>query len=329
MKRLVAVEITDDYIRGAEIEDPLTTKPKLVGFGELALPRGVANETEIYDVDSVSEAFKELWKQEKFKTKSVALGLGGRKILVRDYETPLNDLATIRKNLSFDAANLLPAQMGAATLDFYPTEIFKSQETEMDMVKGLIVASPTETAEKIIAALTSADLYVEYVDYLPFAEARCARKAYGTDGDYLLVNIKNYSSDIIAIRNGTPQMVRVVPYGIIARKDVGGKHRGAVDSAASFNGGDTPVDPLEALVKGIHNTDNYYVNKGGQPSALLLMGEASLLPEVQERLPQILQMGAGVLTLDRVTTIPRSKESDPLQEASILGLVGVGMRGLK
>lgn len=328
MKRLVAVEVTDDYVRGVEIEAPLTNKPKLTKFGEVELPRGVANESEIFDVDAVSDALKDLWKQEKFGTKTVALGLGGRKILVRDHDAALNDLATIKKNLSFDAANILPQAMGNAILDFYPTGITKS-DTDMDMVNGLLVATPLESAEKIVAALTGADLDVQFVDYLPFALARSARKAFGGKDEYMLVNVKSYSTDIIALKQGVPQMVRVIPNGLIVRDNKGGKHRGVADSSASFSGEvAVQTDPIDSLIKGIGNTISLYTNKGGAPRAVLLTGEGSVSEELKERLPQGLQMGLGVLNLENVVQLPKNPKT-AIERAAALGLIGIAMRGLK
>lgn len=330
MKKVVAVEVTSEHVRGVEIENPLTSKPKLVRYGEIELPQGVAGESEIFDIDSVTQAFKELWKQEKFSTKSVVLGLGGRKILVRDYETPVAEIEKIRATLKFEAANLLPAQMGDATLDFYPAS-FKTADTGAEVIQGLLVASPSEPAERIIAAIQSAGLEVEAVDYIPFAIARVARKAFGTDGDYLLVNVRSYSTDIVAMNQGAVQMIRVIPNGLIVRERVGGKHRGVADAAASFAGGDSPTaDPIDSLVSGLRNTINFYQNKGGKPKAILLAGEGSTSVDLQTRIPEALQLSTGVLKMENAIELPgRRGDADPIVQSAALGALGVGMRGLK
>lgn len=329
MKRIVAVEVTFDFVRGIEIENPFTTKPKLVKYGEIALPQGAAGESEVFEIDIVKEAFEELWKVNKFSTKEVALGIGGRKTIVREYETPLAEIEKIRSNLKFEAANLLPAQMGNAMLDFYPTEL-KNSDTGIEVVQGLFVASPAEPAEKLIASLTSAGLDVQIVDYLPFGIARVARKAFGKEGEYLLVNIKSYSTDIVALRNGSPQMVRVIPNGLIVREHKAGKHRGSADSAASFSGTETsPNDPVESVIAGIRNTLNFYENKGGKPAAILLTGEGSLSAELQARLPQVLQMQMGMLSMKDAIEIPKKDEQDPIIQAAALSILGIAMRGLK
>lgn len=330
MKKVVALEISSDFVRGVEIDNPLTPKPKLVKFGEMALPQGIAGESEVFDIDAVAAALKELWKAQKFSTKQVALGVGGRKILVRDYETPIGEIEKIRSKLKFEAANLLPAQMNNAVLDFYPTAL-KTSETGLELVQGLLVAAPVEPIEKIIAAIQTAGLDVQFVDYLPFGIARAARKAFKAKDEYLLVNIKSYSTDIVALKHGIPQMIRVIPNGLIVRETAGGKHRGVADAAASFAGGETaPADPIESIITGLRNTLNFYTNKGGSPNAVLLAGEGSLSPELRERLPQALEMRMGELKLENVFEHSQKKGSaDPIVRAASLGVMGIGMRGLK
>lgn len=328
MKKIVAIEVTSDYVRAVELENPLTNKPKMIKFGEIALPQGAAGESEIFETDVVKDAIQELWKIQKFSTKQVALGLGGRKILVRDYETPVAEIGKIRANLKFEAANLLPPQMGNAVLDFYPAGL-KISETKLELVHGLLIAAPSEPAEKIIAVLKSAGLDVQIVDFLPFGIARVARKAFGTDGEYLLVNVKSYSTDIIGMKNGIPQMIRMIPNGLIVRADQGGKHRGVADAAASFAGGESaPADPIDSIISGLRNTVSYYGNKGGNPGAILLAGEGSLSKELQERLPQALKLRTGLLNLENAIEVPKKSNDDPIAKAALLSILGVGMRGL-
>lgn len=330
MKKIVAVEITSDYVRGVELENPFTSKPKLVAFGEVSLAQGAAGESEIFDIEVVKDALLELWKTCKFSTKQVALGLGGRKILIRDYETPVAELTKIRANLKFEAANLLPAQIGNAVLDFYPTGL-KLSDTGLELVQGLLIAAPSEPTEKIIAVLQSAGLDVQIVDFLPFGIARVARKAFGADGDYLLVNVKGYSTDIIAMKQGIPQMIRMIPNGILVRDNIAGKHRGVADAAASFAGGEvTPTDPVDSIISGLRNTISFYGNKGGKPTAILLAGEGSLSLELQEKLPQALQLRTGLLDMASAIELPKkSTVDDAIMKAAALSVLGVGMRGLR
>jgi type IV pilus assembly protein PilM len=331
MKRVVALEVSSDFIRAVELENPLTAKPKLIRYGEMELPEGAAGESEVFDIELVQDAIQEFWKAQKFSTKDVILGVGSRKILIRDYETQVADLPKIRTKLKFEAANLLPAQMGNAVLDFYPTQL-NDAVSGLQMVQGLLIAAPVEPIEKIIAVAQGAGLEVQGVDYLQFGIARVARKAFGAKGEYLLVNVKSNSTDIIAMKFGIPQMVRIIPNGLTTRPEkAAGRHAGD-DSSASF---DTALpaqtsDPVELIIGGLRNTLNFYANKGGNPTALLLAGEGALSTELQERLPQALQIRTALLDMSNAIEVDTKKSADdPVLRAAALSVLGVGMRGLK
>lgn len=328
MKRLVAVEVTAEHIYAVEIEAPLTNKPKLVKHGEIALEQGIAGESEVFELEALTDAFKELWKIHKFTAKHVALGISGRRTIVRDFETQEDTFENIKSRLPFEAANMIPQQMGNPIIDFYPAALIEKESG--NMVEGSIIATPSEPIEKLVGVIQAAGLEVMYVDFIPFAVARAARKAYEAKGEYLIVNIRSFSSDIIALKNGVPEMVRVIPNGLTVREQSGGKHRGVADAAASFAGGQNPSNPVDALVAGVRSTMNFYINRGGQPAAVLLTGEGSLSPELQEKLPEGLQLRTGLLSMENVTKISRKDDGyGDIERAGAISALGVGMRGLK
>lgn len=329
MKRLVAVEVTAEFIRAVELDAPLSANPKLVKFGEYPLEQGVAGESEVFEMEELTNAFKAFWSIEKFGTKNVALGISGRRTIVRDFETQEDTLENIRGRLGFEAANMIPSQMGNPILDYYPTNLVDDPAAGRKL-EGLVIATPSEPIEKLVGVIQAAGMEVMVVDFIPFAVARVARKAFGAEGEYLIVNIREFSSDIIALKNGVPEMVRVIPNGLGVRSNRGGKHRGVADAAASFQPTQTTIDPVDALVAGVRSTMNFYINRGGAPAAVLLAGEGSLSQELQEKLPEGLQLRAGLLSLENVIKVSRKDDghSEP-QRAGIVSALGIAMRGLK
>lgn len=320
MKRTVAIEVTPSFVRGVEIDNPLTANPSVVASGTVALPPGAATESEIFDQPAVVDAFAELWREFRFSTRSVTVGVGGRKILIRNFETPTADIDKIRAKLRFEASNLLPSQMSDAILDFYPVELSQA-ESGLEIVKGLLIAASKEPVEQLVSTAQQAGLSVMAVDYLPFGLARAARKAFGVSGEYILVNIKPWSTDIVALKNGVPQMVRMIPNGL--------KKTGKTEDQ-SLSGENSEIDPIDSIVAGIRNTINYYNSNGGNTGALLIAGEGSLNAELQERLPQELQLRAGLLSLEDVISIDhRTAQLEGADKAGFISAVGVGMRGLK
>jgi len=328
VKRLVAVEITPEFVRGVEVEGPLTSNPKPVAFGEVPLAAGVAGDSEVFDKSLLKAAISELWREAKFSTRKTVLGVGGRKILNRDFDTPMADLEKIRSKLKFETANILPPQMTEALLDFYPTEIKKSN-AGIDTAHGLLIAAPQQMVELLVETAQSAGLSVIAVDYLPFGLARAARKAFGTTGEYLLVNVRPGATDILALKYGVPQLVRVIPNGLTMRPQQKGRHVDEEDNTSFDSDVKSKVAPLDSLISGVRNTISFYTNKGGAPTALLLSGEGALSPELQERLPQEIQLGAGLLSMSDLFPGAVNVPEDPNQLAAAIGVLGLGLRGLK
>ena len=76
--RFVGLDIGTHAVRAAEVRIGRDGVPTLVRFGQVALPPGVVEAGEVADPGIVGDAIKRLWKQAKFSTKKVALGVANQ-----------------------------------------------------------------------------------------------------------------------------------------------------------------------------------------------------------------------------------------------------------
>lgn len=332
MKSIVSLEISTDRIRAAEIAKPHSSKPVLIKYHEIRVSPGVVGDSEVFDAEVAADALKKLWAEAEFSTKVVNLGVSSRRIMVRDYEAPYIDLAKIKETLTFEAADLLPSQMENSVLDFYPIE--KVERNGKSMVAGLLVATAAEPLEDIMRTLTMANLTIEYVDLTPFGLARVARSLLPMNEEYFIVNINAFSSEVVAVRNGSPHMVRVVPNGIPFRSSDSGKHVGVADSNQSMNLG-SPANSsgatnVDSFIGALRATLNHYEGKGGNVQKLYFSGEGSLSEELQEKIPVTLGLPARTLDLESVIGPPTKQEfRDKVTEAALVSTVAVALRGMK
>lgn len=330
MKKIVSIEITSEYIRGVEVSKPFDKGAKVIHVAEYELPQGVAADSEIIDHEEMVEAFKKFWKEERFGTKDVILALGGRKIFVRNYETPIADMKKIQARLKYEASALLPSNAGDdAIVDFYPSGIEELESGEVN-IQGLLVASSVSPVENILSVMKEAGLHVVTVDFAPFGVARAARKAYGTQGDYLIVHIRAYTTEIIALKSGTPQLVRTLPNGIAVREKKEGRHRDTGSPDVSFAGdAESTSDPIDVIIGGIKNTLTFYEGKGGLPIAILLAGEGSTSVNATQRLAEDLPVPVGLFEIEKLVDLPRKFGSaSPIEKAASLSTISAGLRGL-
>lgn len=213
MKTIVALEVTADAIHVAEIAAPMSKRPRLLNVATIPLEEDIAGESILYAGKQFSEILKKAWKKHKFRSKSVALVVGGRFFVVRAHDTQQPTMKDLMKVIEYEAAQAVPENMSNPILTFYPT--IKSEKNPL-ITKGLVVAAASEGIEKIAEALADADLKIEYVDYAPMAIARFMRRDVQDKGSYVVVNVRKETTDVIFGRDGVPLFVRTINRGLPA-----------------------------------------------------------------------------------------------------------------
>lgn len=334
MSSLVALEVSADTIRAAEIASPFSKEPKLIKVGELALPENTAGESIVRAQRKFSSLLKELWGKEEFKTKNVALVVGGREFLVRRHVTKYDSLKGLKPMLQYDAASVLQENMQDPVLDFFPTNVMSDPDSEVQETGGLVIAAQSSPIEVIVNAISDAGLFIEYVDYAPLAIARFIRNHVNPTGDYILANVREETTDILITKDGIPANVRVVAKGLEPNRQMATAEdeEDTVDEhdlssfSAAFKVEDE--DPMESLSKDIQQTaENVSIS---EPSILYLTGNRSLGSELARTLEEILSIEVEAIfpkAIDLAKDQNKKQDIDHEVLASSFVAVCAGMRG--
>lgn len=206
---IVGLEITEEGVRAAEVSTGRT--PTLIASGSVPLPPGAAKDSEIFDADAVALALRQLWSRAGIRGRRVVLGLGSRRILVREHTAPAMRPDLLRQALPYQVQDLLPVPLEQAVLDFYPA----SQEG--DQVAGLLVAAVAETVEQLIAAVAKAKLTVDVVDLAPFGLARAIARVSAPSESLAAFHLGDHTSYVVVVEGGIPRFVRIIPVDIVTR----------------------------------------------------------------------------------------------------------------
>ena len=204
---IVGLEITEEGVRAAEVSTGRT--PVLIASGSVPLPPGAAKDSEIFDADAVALAVRQLWSRAGIRGRRVVLGLGSRRILVREHTAPAMRPELLRQALPYQVQDLLPVPLEQAVLDFYPV----SQEG--DQLTGLLVAAVAETVEQLIAAVAKAKLTVDVVDLAPFGLARAVSRASSPQEAVAAFHLGDHTSYVVVLEGGVPRFVRIIPVDIV------------------------------------------------------------------------------------------------------------------
>ncbi|HWI32483.1 MAG TPA: pilus assembly protein PilM [Microbacterium sp.] len=205
-RTVVGLEITEESVRAAEVT--IGRAPALVAYGEVPLPPGAAKDSEVLDADAVALALRQLWSRTGIKGKRVVLGLGNRRILVREYTTRALKPEQLRQALPFQVQDILPVPVDQAVLDFYEIDRGPLE------VSGLLVAAVSETVEQLIATLSKAKIVADTVDLVPFGLARAVRALASPGETVAMVSIGDHTSYVVVTVDGAPRFVRIIPIDV-------------------------------------------------------------------------------------------------------------------
>lgn len=207
-KTRVALEIGEESVRAVETTDG--RHPVLLAAGEVMLPAGAARDSEVLDSDLVVGALRRLWAESGIKGRNVVLGVGGRRILVREHSSPLREPVLVRQALPFDVQDRLPVPVDQAILDFIPTHL---DETGMH---GLMVAAVSEQMEDLVSTLAEAGLTADSIDLLAFGACRALASLAPKGATGLFIGIGEHTTQVVIATDGVPQFARAIPIDVPA-----------------------------------------------------------------------------------------------------------------
>ncbi len=279
---------------------------RLDRFGQMPLPLGAVQEGEVMDPQAVGTAIRHLWKQSKFRSKKVSIGIASQRVVVRLIEIPYVEPDERRKSLPLMVGDQIPMDLSETVLDFVPLEQGINAEGNAT-TKGLLVGAAEGVVMKSIEAAEAGGLTVTDVDLTPFALVRALVRA-----DHLgmrqeaeaVVDIGAATTSMVIHVNGVPQFVRILMMGgqdvterLITDLGVNLPTAESIKRETVLDGGDTMVatidspvmiisDVVQQLVDEIRGSLDYYLATGpiDHIDSIVLTGGGSLVPGLQERL---------------------------------------------
>ncbi|KZE90644.1 type IV pilus biogenesis protein PilM [Microbacterium sp. TNHR37B] len=352
-KTIVGLEITEESVRAVEMSTGRS--PRVVAFGAVPLPEGAAKDSEVFDTDAVVLALRQLWSRAKITGRRVVLGIGSRRILVRDYTTQAMRPDLLAQALPFQVQDLLPVPADQAVLDFYPVSQVE------DQVSGLLVAAVAETVDELVTAVSRAKLTVESVDLAPFALTRAVSGLAAPGETIAALHLGDHTSYVVVMRDGVPRFVRIIPMEI-ATAAVRARSARAESSAeadaeaeaprfeearepvavgaplvrrrADLRGAVRPVSMTEAeigvAVSRLGSTLRFYADRSAEApvTRVLVSGAGAVVPGIGDALAASLPVPVELVGLSTVTSSTLAIPAGDLDVDLLTtgGLAGAGVR---
>lgn len=303
-KSIVGVDIGTDSVRAVEVMNARSAKPIVVRYHELPLPEGAVKNGEVIEANTVAAVLKQLWSTAGFKSRDVVLGVGNSKVLVRDLTVPRLSRKDIRAALPFQVQDILPVPVADAILDFYP--IAESVTDQGPVVSGLLVAAVKDSIAANVSAVQLAGLTPIGMDIIPFALNRVLARGAHLAGTSALVDVGATTTNVIIIRDGVPQFVRIIPAGgvdvtmalsgrlgiTVEQAELGKRQLGfaPIDVAPEHTEAAAIVREVTGdLLNSLRNTLGFYVNSrpGQRIDRVLLSGGGSQMARFGDALGEL------------------------------------------
>lgn len=178
------------------------------GFGSVALPEGAVANGAVIEPAIVTTALRNMWREHKFDSRNVILGITHPQITVREVTMPDLPPAQLRAALPFQAKDIVALPLDQAVLDFTP---LGRTGPDDDLLDGLLIAAPREPISVAVNAVEAAGLKVARVDLASFATLRaCADVDLRTGA---VVDLGSHVTNVVIHSDGVPRLVRSVMRG--------------------------------------------------------------------------------------------------------------------
>ena len=323
---VIGLDIGSSAVRAGELERRRGGAPRLIRYGEVALPAGAVIDGDVVEPEVVAEALRQLWGMTGMKGRSVAVGLASQRVTVRQIDLPELPDDELADAVRMQGQDQLPMPVDEALLDFVVVSRYAVDDDRRN-IRVLLVAAEREMVARLLGAVTAAKLRPVVVDLDAFALLRSlgtTTTAAGGGGEAtepidtlapppteVVVDIGAMLTKFAVHRGGHPLFVRMTRFGGVgstqelqqvldltweqaekAKLDASG----AMAAGAQLDPDDERVRVLQrgvqkAITEVRHSLDFFRSQHDDmEVQRVLLSGGASLAPDLADQLETALDL---------------------------------------
>jgi type IV pilus assembly protein PilM len=310
-------------------------EPEIVQVSTSPLVSDAIVEGEIMDPVLVAETVRSLIEMSGLKKKDVVAAVGGHDVIIKRIQMDRMSETDAREVIRWEAEQHVPFDMENVQLDFQILD----PEGEGVQMSVLLVAAKRELIENRLNLLSDSGLTPSVIDVDAFALHNAFEQNYPDvkDGLVALVNIGHETTNVNLLENGTPILVRDIPFGSRRLRETLQRERGlSADQAESIlqgrtNGVDMKAmvdDRVDELAVGIERAAAFIVAQSGGEgiNRVFLSGGGACVPGLVQALGDRLGIRTEIANpLQRVAVRPEVMQSTPLDELAPMLMLPVGL----
>ncbi len=262
MPQVVGLDIGASAVRAAELDVGSGT-PVLKTFGQVGLPPGAIVDGEVQDASAVADAISRLWKNGRFNSRSVIVGIAGLRAITREIDLPFVPDDEIDSAVRFQSEEVIPFPPDKTILSAQVLADYQSPDGAT-MRRVLVAAAHRDLVDGVVEAVEKAGLQVEGVDLVSSALVRALADPTQSDQPEAIVSVGAGLTVVVVHQQGRPQFVRTIGTG-------GNAATAAISSAL-----DLPLADSEAVKRRL-----------GEPVPQVQAAERAVQPSIAELVGEI------------------------------------------
>jgi type IV pilus assembly protein PilM len=212
-RNAVGLDIGTTAVRAAELS-VRRGRITLERFGQAALPAGAVVDGEVAEPDTVAATIKRLWRQTRFGSRRVIMGVANQRVVVRMVDLPWMEPQELRRSLRYQVQEYIPIPVDDAELDV--NVLGEHDRDGQRLMRVLLVAAQKEMVAGHVRAGTRAGLEPVGVDLTPFALLRSlvpeGSASFAETGE-ALVDVGARVTNVVVHAGGAPRFVRILLMG--------------------------------------------------------------------------------------------------------------------
>ncbi len=224
---MLGLDIGSRFLKVVEIEETAGGY-KLKKIGIKKLPLDVIVDEEVMDTDTLVNIITSFLQEFKIETKSVALMVSGRDVLVKTVETELKGKELLKKKEEVARANI-PYDIEDVCFDVMPLKCSSN--------KVLVAAAKNDKIYSTLKIVQEVGLVPVVISPVPviIEEVCCANGLLPEKGVYVVVSIGDDETNVILIRDNILEKCINIRRGVdIYLKDIAREHAIPVEEAVSL-----------------------------------------------------------------------------------------------
>jgi type IV pilus assembly protein PilM len=311
------------------------SEPEIVQVSISPLVADAIVEGEIMDPALVAATVRSVFESAGLRRRDVVAAVGGHDVIIKRIQMDRMSQNDAREVIRWEAEQHVPFDMENVQLDF---QILDPDGAGVQM-QVLLVAAKRELIENRLALLGDADLAPTVIDVDAFALHNAFERNYpeARSGLVALVNMGHETTNVNLIDNGTPLLVRDIPFGTRRLRESLRRERGlTADQAEDILLGRTASEELRTIVAdrvdelavGIERAAAFIVAQSGGEGIrrVFLSGGGARIPGMAEALGERLGIPTEVASpIKRVAVRPDVVESVPFDELAPMLMLPVGL----